>query len=137
MPKIPSLLNAKDQFESLSNSPWSYEAPVTPPMSPSVSKRRQNSNTSSSKLQSVTYNLTPKTPGDDLKDFTPIISERLVQTVKMKQMETYYQSSPGRHKKQIALRLFKLRNYWTTGMCFQLTLKVVLKFQSLEGQCPL
>lgn len=109
MPKIPSLLNAKDQFESLSNSPWSYEAPVTPPMSPSVSKRRQNSNTSSSKLQSVTYNLTPKTPGDDLKDFTPIISERLVQTVKMKQMETYYQSSPGRHKKTNSFKALQIK----------------------------
>ncbi|KAL3229553.1 Transcriptional regulatory protein ASH1 [Nakaseomyces bracarensis] len=108
---IPSILNPKDQFEKLSNSPWTYEAPVTPPMSPSSTKkaRRQNSN-ENMKVNNPIINQTPKTPGDDLKEFTPIISEKLIQTVRTKQYENYNNgSSPSGHKKTNSFKALQIK----------------------------
>lgn len=108
---IPSILNPKDQFEKLSNSPWTYEAPVTPPMSPNSTNktRRQNSN-ESFKATNPIIAQTPKTPGDELKDFTPIISEKLIQTVRTKQYENYYNgSSPSGHKKTNSFKALQIK----------------------------
>lgn len=83
--KIPSVLKPNDTFKDLSDISRDTIAPMTPPMSP---------NNSISEPQQVP------------KEFTPFVSEKLIQTVKQESAKT----GPLGHRKTNSFKALQLKN---------------------------
>lgn len=79
--KVPSILKSKDPFHGLSNKPWEFQSPLTPPMSPKRSSQptfdKKNNNANQKDSLSHGTNAHSK--------FNPIVSEKLIQCVKKQQ----------------------------------------------------
>ena len=113
--KIPSILQVKDPFYGLSNKPWEFQSPLTPPMSPKKTSQPtldENNNDNTNNNTEQNDNLNNNSKRYDI--FNPIISEKLVQYVK-KQQRTNLNginkstSSISTHKKTNSFKALQIK----------------------------
>lgn len=108
---IPSILNCKDPFYGLSNKPWEFQSPVTPPMSPKrVSQPLMNNEPLIESKNSVTPPPTSSSSKSKHGKFTPVISDKLVQCVKeQKVIKPNNTASTNTHKKTNSFKALQIK----------------------------
>ncbi|CCC66823.1 hypothetical protein NCAS_0A02650 [Naumovozyma castellii] len=114
MMKLSSILEPKDQFQNLSNNSWHYTTPVTPPMSPqhnspnlvhesSYLRSRQTSMASDETDDESVASEEEQAEVQTAIEFTPFISEKLVQTIKKQKLIS------NRHKKTNSFKALEVK----------------------------